>query len=81
LRPLARPSIAINGKKFQGNVVSPGTIIQLPKEASDLARQQWRSLPNLSVEIEDGGTKTHGLVSLDGYGTALQTLMGTCPAR
>jgi hypothetical protein len=77
----ARPAIAINSKKFQGSVVSPGTAILLPREASDLARGEWRSLPNLSVEVEDDGTKTHGLVSLEGFNTALQTLMGTCSTR
>jgi hypothetical protein len=82
LRPQARPAIAINGKSFYGNVVSPGTVILLPREASDLARDQWRSFPNLSIEVvEDDGTKTHGLISLEGFNTALQTLMGTCLTR
>jgi hypothetical protein len=81
LRPQARPAIAINGKSFHGNVVFPGTAILLPRETSDLARGQWRSFPNLSVEVEDDGTKTHGLVSLEGFNTALQTLMGACSTR
>jgi hypothetical protein len=77
----ARPAIAINSKKFQGSVVLPGTAILLPREASALAQEQWRSLPSLSIEVEDNGTKTHGLVSLEGFNTALQTLMGTCSTR
>jgi hypothetical protein len=77
----ARPAIAINSKKFQGSVVLPGTAILLPREASALAQEQWRSLPSLSIEVEDDGTKTHGLVSLEGFNTALQTLMGTCLTR
>jgi hypothetical protein len=81
LRPQAQPVIAINGKIFHGNVVSPGTAILLPKEASDLAREQWRSLPNLSVEVDNDGTKTHGLISLEGFDTALQTLVGACLTR
>jgi len=81
LRPQAQPAIVINGKRFQGHVVSPGTAILLPKEASDLAREQWRSFPNLSVEVEDDGTKTHGLISLEGFNTALQALVGTCSTR
>jgi hypothetical protein len=81
LQPHARPAIVINGKKFHGNVVSPGTAILLPREASDLAREQWRSFPNLSIEVEDDGTKSHGLISLEGFNTALQTLVGTCSTR
>ena len=81
LRPQAQPAVVINGKSFHGNVVSPGTAILLPREASDLAREQWRSFPNLSVEVEDDGTKTHGLISLEGFNTALQTLVGTCATR
>jgi hypothetical protein len=77
----ARPAIAINSKKFQGSVVSPGTAILLPRTASALAQEQWRSLPSLSIEVEDDGTKTHGLISLEGFNTALQTLMGTCSTR
>lgn len=78
LRPQARPTIAINGKRLHGSVVAPGTAILLPKEASDLAREQWRALPNLSIEVEEDGAKTRGLVSLEGFNTALQTLMETC---
>ena len=81
LRPQAQPAIAINGEKFHGNVVSPGTAILLPREVSDLAREQWRSFPKLSVEVEDDGTKTHGLISLEGFNTALQTLVGNCSTR
>ena len=81
LRPQEQPAIAINGKRFHGNVVSPGTAILLPREASNLAREQWRSLPNLSIEVEDDGTKTHGLISLEGFNTALQSLVGNCLAR
>ena len=81
LRPQAHPAIAINDEKFHGNVVPPGTAILLPREASDLARERWRSFPNLSVEVEDDGTKTHGLISLEGFNTALQALVGNCATR
>jgi hypothetical protein len=81
LPPRARPAISINGKTFQGSVVSPGTSILLPKTASVLAKEQWQSLPSLSIDVEDDGTKTRGLVSLEGFDTALQTLVGTCLTR
>jgi hypothetical protein len=81
LRPQARPDITINSKKLSGAVVSPGTAIQLPREASDLARQQWLSVPNLSIEVENDGTKIHGVISLDGFNKALQTLVENCPTR
>ena len=81
LRRQARPVIAINGKRFDGNVVSPGTVILLPREASNLARDQWRSFHDLSVEVEDDGKKTQGIISLEGFDTALQTLVGTCSTR
>jgi hypothetical protein len=81
LSPRARPAISINGKTFQGSVVSPGTAILLPRAASALAKEQWQSLPSLSIDIEDDGIKIHGLVSLASFNTALQTLVGTCLAR
>jgi hypothetical protein len=81
LLPHARPAITINGKSLPGNVVSPGTAILLPKEASNLAREQWRSFPKLSVEVENDGTKIHGLISLEGFNTALQTLVETCSTQ
>jgi hypothetical protein len=81
LPPRARPAIAINSEKFQGSVILPGTAILLPRTASALAQEQWRTLPSLSIEVEDDGTKTHGFVSLEGFNTALQTLMGTCSTR
>lgn len=81
LRLQARPAITIDGRSLQGNVVSPGTAILLSKDASDLARQQWLALPNLSVEVENDSTKIHGFISLDGFNTALQRLMETCSTR
>ena len=81
LPPRARPTISMNGQTFQGSVVSPGTAILLPRAASVFAKEQWPSLPSLSIDIEDDGTKTHGLVSLDGFGAALQTLVATCLTR
>jgi hypothetical protein len=76
--PRAQPAVTFNGKTFQGNVVSPGTAILLPRTASTLAKEQWQSLPNLAIDVDDVGTKTHGLVSLNGFRTALQTLTAAC---
>lgn len=81
LPPQAQPAITINSTNFQGSVVLPGTAILLPRTVSALAQEQWHSLPSLSIEVDNDGTKTHGLVSLDGFNTALQTLMGTCSTR
>jgi hypothetical protein len=81
LSPQARPAIAVNSKRFQGSVVSPGTAILLPREVSALAQEQWRTFPSLSIDVEDDGTKTHGLVSLEGFNAALQTLVGACSRR
>jgi hypothetical protein len=80
LPPHAQPAVAINGTTFQGTVVSPGTAILLPKAASSLAKQ-WRSLPTLSIDVEAEGTKTHGVVSLEGFDKALQSLTTSCLAR
>ena len=78
LPPRARPAISVNGNTFQGSVVAPGTAILLPRTAAILAKEQWRSLPSLAIDVEDDGTKTHGLVSLNGFATALQTLTAAC---
>jgi hypothetical protein len=81
MRPQTQPAVAINDETFRGIVVSPGTAILLPREASALARKKWLSFPNLSIEVEDNGTKTHGLISLEGFNIALKTLVGTCLTR
>jgi hypothetical protein len=81
LPPRARPFITMGGKKFQGSVVSPGTAILLPKEAADLATGQWQTLPSLSIKIENDGATIRGLVSLDGFDTALKTLVSACLAQ
>jgi hypothetical protein len=78
LPPRARPVIAIGGEKFQGSVVSPGTSILLPATATALAKTQWRSLPSLSIGVDDDGKTTHGLVSLEGFDAAMQSLVGSC---
>jgi hypothetical protein len=81
LPPRAQPTVAINGKTFQGAVVSPGTAILLPKAASILAKEQWRSLQNLSIDVEAEREKTHGVVSLEGFDKALQSLTTSCLTR
>jgi hypothetical protein len=81
MRPQARPAVAINDKTFSGKVVSPGTAIVLPREASNVAREKWHSFPNLSIEVEDDGTKIRGLISLEGFNAALKALMETCLTR
>jgi hypothetical protein len=81
LPPRALPTVAINGKTFQGAVVSPGTAILLPKAASVLAKEQWRSLQSLSIDVEAEREKTHGVVSLEGFDKALQSLTTSCLTR
>lgn len=81
LQPGARPAISMNGKTFGGSVVSPGTAILLPSEATVLVKEHWQLLPSASIDIDDDGTKIHGLVSLDGFNTALQTLSDNCSKR
>jgi hypothetical protein len=77
----ARPTISIDGKKFQGSIVPPGVLIRLPDEANALAKEQWRTLASLPLTVENDGTITHGLVSLEGFDAALQTLTTSCLAR
>jgi len=81
LPPQARPMVTLNGKTFQGTVVSPFTAILLPRAASVLAKEQWKSQQNVSIDVVDDGTKTHGLVSLEGFDKALQTLTNSCLSR
>jgi hypothetical protein len=81
LPPRARPLVEIGGKKFQGSVVSPGTAILLPLDATAFAKEQWRSLSSLSINVDDVDKKTHGTISLEGFNAALQTLVGKCLVR
>jgi hypothetical protein len=81
LPPRARPVISINGKKFDGSVVPPGASIRLPQAATNLLNEQWHSLSDLSIDVEDNGTTIRGVVSLKGFGDALQTLTDACLTR
>jgi hypothetical protein len=81
LPPRARPAISLNGTTFQGSVVAPGTAILLPRTVATLAKENWPALPSLAIDVQDDGTKTHGLVSLDGFASALQMLTGACLTR
>jgi hypothetical protein len=78
LLPRAHPTISLNGRIFEGSVLSPGTAIQLPKTVTVLAREQWPALPSLLIEVDDNGTRTHGVVSLEGFAAALPTLAAAC---
>src|SRR3954462_79180 len=84
LRPLsfrARPRVSINGAKFDGSIVPPGLNILLPGDVAILAKQLWPTLSKLSLEIDDAGTVTKGLVSLDDFDAALRSLTAACPLR
>lgn len=80
LPPRARPTVIVNGVKFDGQVVPPG-MVRLPPELSVSARAQWPKLPSVSLQVEEGGTSTKGTVFLDGLDQALEKLTTTCPAR
>ena len=84
LRPLppgTRPQVAVNGKRFEGSVLPPGTIVRLPKEVARSANQYWPALSILSLVINQSGTVIKGLVSLKGFDPALQALTATCSAQ
>jgi hypothetical protein len=81
LSPRAQPTVSINGKKFQSSVTPPGASVLLSKAATLPAKEQWRSLPSLSIDVENEGAIIHGFISLDGFNTALQTLISACPTR
>ncbi|AMN43767.1 hypothetical protein RHPLAN_53510 [Rhodoplanes sp. Z2-YC6860] len=80
LPPRARPIVVVNGVKFDGQIVPPG-MVRLPPELSTSARTQWPKLPSVSLQVEEGGTSTKGMVFLDGLDQALEKLTTTCPAR
>jgi hypothetical protein len=80
LPPRARPTVLVNGVKFDGQVVPPG-MVRLPPELSISARGQWPKLPSVSLQVDEGGTSTKGMVFLDGLDQALEKLTTTCSAR
>lgn len=64
---------------FQADVLPPGSLIALPNEAEALTRGPWQSAPELTVDIDGGGSKIHGVTSLEGLPAAISQLQANCP--
>jgi hypothetical protein len=81
LPPHARPIAVINGTRFEGTVVAPGSAILVPKEATALAKSAWQKLPRLSLIINTGDIAIQGFIRLEGLDAALNRLNAACMAR
>jgi hypothetical protein len=84
LRPVplrARPQVTVNGTKYEAKVAAPGTAILLPDEVTAAARERWRTLPSVSLAVDDGDSITKGMVSLEDFEPALKALTASCSAR
>ena len=85
LPPRTHPQVTLGdpdkGTRVEASVLPSGAALLLPDEAMTLAKGPWQSLPDLTITIENGETKTHGVVQLEGLGAALQTLSASCPTK
>jgi hypothetical protein len=81
LRPFplrARPKVAF-GKpgseiRFETSVAAPGTMILLPGDAATLINGPWRSLSELSIQVDDEQVSIRGAVALTGLKPAFDVL-------
>jgi hypothetical protein len=78
LPPSARPIVSLDGAAFPATVLLPGTAMLLSQTATLLAKERWKSRAPVTIDIDNSGTKIHGVISLDGFDKALQTLSATC---
>jgi hypothetical protein len=83
--PRSHPKITVAtdhaSTHFQADVIPPGSILALPNEAEVLARGPWQSAKKVAVDIEDGETKIHGIVSLENLSAAIAHLQVNCPSQ
>jgi hypothetical protein len=82
-QPRARPQVKLitqgSTVVFTANVISPGTALALPNEVAALFNGPWQSVPELALEVDDGGNVIRGVVALKGLGPALARLLSSCP--
>ena len=83
--PRARPKVTFGKSgseiRFETNVVAPGTAILLPGDAATLINGPWRSLSELSIQVDDEQVSIHGLVALTGLKSAFDVLTANCRTR
>lgn len=82
LPPRAKPHVTVSASnagssKFDGSVLSPGTIVLITTGAEPLAQALMRSSDEVSVAIE-GDRTFRGVVPLDDFGAALASLRAHC---
>jgi hypothetical protein len=70
-----------NDNRYEATVAPPGTALLLPPDATRLVSTSWSALKELSIQIENGETKIHGVVALAGLQPGLKLLTTSCPAR
>lgn len=64
---------------FQAEASSAGTALNLPIEATMLARDAWQRAKELAVTIKDAGGEIHGVIPIDGLAPAIARLSVSCP--
>ena len=79
----SRPQVTVGspGRQFESIVTSPGTLLLLPKDATDLVRKEWQNQQDLSIQIDDGKSNIRGVIKLAGLATAFKTLQANCGAH
>jgi hypothetical protein len=83
--PRTQPQVRIGAGSvsavFVSSVVTPFSLILLPPDAATLITGPWKSLPDLSVQIDSDGSVARGIVQLAGLPAALQLLNANCATR
>jgi hypothetical protein len=85
LPPRARPGVTLQvgsrTTRFDATVVAPGAALLLPGSAAAMARGLWQGAPEATVEVDEetAPVRLRGAVSLAGLGSAIATLLASCP--
>ena len=85
LRAGTKPHVTVGASsettEFLGSIAPPGTLVLLPERASILISDQWQTMQDLFVRVDNEESAIHGFIKLTGLPAALKQLQSTCAAH
>ena len=64
---------------FRAEASSEGTTLNLPIEATALAKDAWHNVTELALTVRDPEGEVHGAIPIDGLAAAVTRLSANCP--
>ena len=82
LRASTRPHVTIGASgdttEFLGSIVPPGTLVLLPESASILVSDQWQTMQDLFVRVDNDKSAIQGVIKLTGLPAVFKKLKSAC---